>query len=243
MSSKDKLIRVLIVEDDREISSVIAMAVADLGIETEQVFDGKSGLNKARTGDFDLIVLDIMLPQLDGISVCTAIREKDPYTPILMLTAKSEEIDRVLGLELGADDYMPKPFSLRELIARIKALLRRSQAGMDPSADPALDLVNIGGLMMDFNKRKVTLDGNTVELTVKEFDLLAVFAKNPGRAYSRCDLLNIVWGYQFQGYEHTVNTHINRLRNKIEADPSHPRYLLTVWGMGYRFAETVEVSP
>ena len=235
---------VLIVEDDPEIAGLVATNLEDLGLRSERAPDGQTGLDKALKGGYALIILDLMLPRLDGISICTRVREVDPYTPILMLTAKAEEIDRVLGLELGADDYLTKPFSVRELVARIKALLRRSRTGASPTDTPGEDTeVRIGGLVVDFVKRKLTSDGDVVELTAKEFDLLGLFIRNPGRAYSRADLLNLVWGYQFDGYEHTVNTHINRLRNKIETDPSNPTYLKTVWGVGYRFAEVSELSP
>ncbi|MDC7219781.1 MAG: response regulator transcription factor [Spirochaetales bacterium] len=236
--AEDENRKILIVEDDTEISQVVAMNIGDLGIETEQVHDGKTGLNRAREGAFDLIILDIMLPGLDGISVCRSLREDDPYTPIMMLTAKAEEIDRVMGLELGADDYLTKPFSIRELQARVKALLRRS-AARPPQSSESIEEERIihGDLTLDLIKRKASLKGKELDLTVKEYELLVLFAKNPGRAFSRADLLNLVWGYNFQGYEHTVNTHINRLRNKIEEDPSHPVYLETVWGVGYRFAE------
>ena len=188
-----------------------------------------------------------MLPQLDGISVCRRIRERNPYTPILMLTARSEEMDRVLGLELGADEYITKPFSVRELMARVKALLRRVETDREAASGKAAGgqaggQVRVGEITIDFEKRKVTLAERTVELTVKEFDLLALFARNPGRTYSRTDLLNLVWGYQYDGYDHTVNSHINRLRSKIEEDPGQPRYLKTVWGIGYRFAEPAELS-
>ncbi len=232
---------VLVVEDDREIAAIVTMNLEDLGLATEHVTDGRTGLQKALSGGYALIILDLMLPQLDGISVCSGIREKDPYTPILVLTAKAEEIDRVLGLELGADDYMTKPFSVRELSARVKALLRWVHAGVSTASPSGRSLVRIGGLSVDFDKRKVTLGDAVIELTLKEFDLLGLFVQNQGRAYSRADLLNLVWGYQFEGYEHTVNTHINRLRNKIEEDPAHPRFLRTVWGVGYRFAEISEL--
>ncbi len=231
----------LIIEDDSEIAQVIAVNIKDLGLVTEHVTDGKEGLNKALSGNFNLIILDIMLPGLDGISVCRNIREKDPLTPILMVTAKAEEIDRVLGLEFGADDYMTKPFSVRELTARVKALLRRSNISQNQSSeDQEKKRISIGNLIVDFHMRKVELEKREIELTVKEFDLLALFIQNQGRAYSRADLLNLIWGYQFQGYEHTVNTHINRLRNKIEKDAANPEYLKTVWGVGYRFAEEKE---
>lgn len=236
--------RILIVEDDPEIAKVVAVNLEDLGLETEHVTNGKAGLQKAQTGSYALVILDIMLPGLDGLSACSRIREKDPVLPILILSARSEEIDRVVGLEIGADDYLTKPFSVRELTARVKALLRRSQAGRQETSDSDdRGTIAFDDLTLDPDKRKVTLAGRTIELTVKEFDLLLLFVRNPGRAYSRTDLLNLVWGYQFQGYEHTVNTHINRLRGKIEADPGHPKYLKTLWGVGYRFAELSEIAP
>jgi len=233
--------RVLIVEDDREIAAIVSLNLKDLGLEIIHVTDGRTGLRQALSEQYALVILDIMLPLLDGISVCRKIRENDPYTPILMLTARADEIDRVLGLELGADDYITKPFSIRELQARVKALLRRSRTG-DSSINEQekQSLIQIGELIVDFSKHKVLLNGTEINLTVKEFELLGLFVRNPGRAYSRAELLDRIWGYQFEGYEHTVNTHINRLRNKIEKDPAHPQYLKTVWGIGYRFAEISE---
>jgi len=235
--------KALIIEDDKDIADVVSLHLKDLGLETDRAMDGRTGLQKALENRYALVILDLMLPKMDGLAVCARIREKNPATPILMLTAKSEEIDRVLGLEIGADEYVTKPFSVRELVARIKALLRRVQADKDAAAGKAeKGRIEIGALVLDFEMRKVTLEGATIDLTVKEFDLLALFARTPGRTYSRTDLLNLVWGYQFEGYEHTVNSHINRLRAKIEADPGHPRYLRTVWGVGYRFAEAAELS-
>ena len=235
---------ILIIEDDSEIASVVSMNIQDLGFTTQIVSDGKSGLNLALEKPFAVIILDLMLPRMDGITVCRRIREKDPYTPIMMLTAKTEEIDRVLGLELGADDYLTKPFSVRELTARVKALIRRSRTSPSSAEERGIQakVRQIGEIIIDFNKRKVMLKDTELDLTVKEYDLLSLFMKNPGRTYSRADLLNLIWGYQFEGYEHTVNTHINRLRNKIETDPAQPRYLKTVWGVGYRFIEKLEES-
>jgi DNA-binding response OmpR family regulator len=235
--------RVLIIEDDQDIADVVAMNLRDIGLQTDRAVDGRAGLQKALEADYALVILDLMLPKMDGLSVCTRIREKNPHTPILILTAKSEELDRVLGLEIGADEYVTKPFSIRELVARVKALLRRVRTDRDAAAVHGVKgRIERGDLVMDFDKRKVTLSGATVELTVKEFDLLALFTRNPGRTYSRTDLLNLVWGYQFEGYEHTVNSHINRLRAKIEKDPGHPHYLRTVWGVGYRFSELAELA-
>jgi len=235
--------RILVIEDDPDIADVVALNLSDLGFTAELAADGRVGLEKALAGGYDLVILDLMLPNVDGITVCTRLRARNPLTPILMLTAKSEEVDRVLGLELGADDYVTKPFSVRELVARVKALLRRAEAGREEAtAGRDAGRVVIADLVLDFDKRKVTRAGRTLELTVKEFDLLALFARNPGRTYSRTDLLNLVWGYQFEGYDHTVNSHINRLRAKIEDDPGKPRFLKTVWGVGYRFAELAELA-
>ena len=192
-----------------------------------------------REGNYDLVVLDVMLPGRDGLSVCRELRGGGGYVPILMLTAKSTELDRVLGLELGADDYLTKPFSIPELKARVRALFRRvdalALAAVESSA-PTNSVV-YGGLTVDPDRHRVTVDGRKVELTAREFDLLLFFARNPGRVYSRAQLLDRVWGYNHDGYEHTVNTHINRLRSKIEQDAADPRYILTVWGVGYKFAE------
>ncbi|MDC7244194.1 MAG: response regulator transcription factor, partial [Sphaerochaetaceae bacterium] len=197
------------------------------------------GLKRSKSGEFDLIILDIMLPGLDGISICKKLREENFNTPILMLTAKIDEIDLVLSLELGADDYMRKPFSMRELLARVKALIRRSEKTDNIIEEENKEILQFGELVIDYAKHQVKIRDKTLNLTVKEFELLDLFARNPGRVFSRADLLNTIWGYNFEGYEHTVNTHINRLRNKLEIDPSNPKYLLTVWGLGYKFSEQV----
>jgi DNA-binding response OmpR family regulator len=184
------------------------------------------------------VVLDLMLPGIDGLSVCRALRAVPEYVPILMLTAKSSEIDRVLGLEIGADDYLVKPFSLPELIARVKALLRRTEALRDQAARVSADeTIRRGDLTIDVARRRVTLGGREVGLTPREFDLLLHFARRPGRVFTRIQLLEQVWGYSHDGYEHTVNSHINRLRAKIESDPARPRYVITVWGVGYKLAD------
>jgi DNA-binding response OmpR family regulator len=232
--------KVLLIEDDREIAEVVALTLRDQGLQTELAADGRSGLQKALADEYSLIILDLRLPRLDGLAVCRRIREGNSITPILMLTARSEESDRVLGLELGADDYLGKPFGIRELAARVKALLRRARAARTAGREQGR--LEIGALELDFDKRKVSLEGRTVELTIKEFELLALFARNPGRTYTRTQLLDLIWGPQFEGYEHTVNSHINRLRAKIEKDPGRPGYLKTVWGVGYRFAEPAELA-
>jgi two-component system alkaline phosphatase synthesis response regulator PhoP len=234
--------KILIIEDDPNIVDLARIHIGDLGIGLDWAEDGESGLRKALQNDYQLIILDLMLPKLDGLEVCKRIRTENKFIPILMLTAKSEELDKVLGLELGADDYLTKPFSIRELIARIKAILRRLKIDQEKSTSgPEIPNLEFRDLILDLEKRKVTLAGDKIDLTAKEFDLLALFAKNPGRTYNRQQLLDIVWGYQFDGYDHTVNSHINRLRSKIEQDPSNPTFIKTVWGVGYRFVEYEEL--
>lgn len=234
---------VLIVEDDQNIVKLVSMHLKDQGFETEHAATGPQGLRQSLEHDYDLIILDIMLPGMDGLEVCRRIRSDHKTTPILMLTAKSEEIDKVVGLEMGADDYITKPFSIRELIARVKAVTRRAQALQEAKEQEHEDeTIEFGDLIINVKKRKVILEGAAVDLTPKEFDLLLMFARNPGVAFNRHQLLEGVWGYQFEGYNHTVNSHINRLRNKIEKDPANPCFIKTVWGYGYRFAEIGELS-
>jgi len=234
---------ILIVEDDQNIVKLVSMHLKDQGFETEHAATGPQGLRQSLEHDYDLIILDIMLPGMDGLEVCRRLRADQKTTPILMLTAKSEEIDKVVGLELGADDYITKPFSIREFIARVKAVTRRTQAlREEKDRGYEKETIQYGDLIIDVRKRRVSLGGTTVELTPKEFDLLLMFAQNPGVAFNRHQLLEGVWGYQFEGYNHTVNSHINRLRNKIEKDPANPRFIKTVWGYGYRFVETGELT-
>ena len=232
---------ILIVEDDSDLSELIKIQLTDLNYSVEQSYNGNDAISTFNSGKFSLIILDVMLPGLDGFEICKKIRSTDTQTPILMLTAKAEEIDKIMGLEFGADDYLTKPFSIRELTARVKALIRRSQvtSGLDDSVN---DSISFGDLNIFPNKRIIELKGETFDLTSKEFDLLMLFANNPGRAYSRQELLDVVWGYQYNGYSHTVNSHINRLRSKIEDDPSDPTYIKTVWGVGYRFVELEELE-
>jgi DNA-binding response OmpR family regulator len=234
--------KVLIIEDDPDIADLVEIHLKDLGFATEHANDGPDGLEKALSNEYDLVILDLMLPKLDGFEVCKKIREEKKTLPILMLTSKSEELDKVLGLELGADDYLTKPFSLRELMARVKAIIRRVDAVKKESFGDETKEVVFEALIINPEKRKVTLSGKVIELTAKEFDLLALLAAHPGRAYSRQELLDIVWGYQFDGYDHTVNSHINRLRSKLETNPSDPKYIKTVWGVGYRFVELEELQ-
>ncbi len=225
---------ILIVEDDPDIAHLIALHLSEIGCVAETVYDGESGFERALSGDYDLIVLDVMLPGLSGTELCQRLRVKASSVFILMLTARSGEFDRVLGLELGADDYLTKPFSFRELQARVKALLRRKTQFENVQLQP--QVFQSGDLTVDVEQRVVTLRGSVVDLTLKEFDLLVQFARHPGRVYTRAQLLDLVWGYGYSGLEHTVNSHINRLRGKLEHDPASPKYIQTVWGVGYRFA-------
>ena len=233
---------ILIVEDDKDISELIRIHLTDLNYDVKQIYDGKEALESAINNDYSMIILDIMLPGMDGFEICKEIRKQNMQLPILMLTAKAEEIDKIMGLEFGADDYLTKPFSIRELTARVKALLRRSGIPKRMNRSGEESVITFDRLKILPQKRSVQIDGKVIELTAKEFDLLYLFASNPGRAYSRDNLLDLVWGYQYEGYSHTVNSHINRLRTKIEKNPSEPIYIKTVWGMGYRFTERNELS-
>lgn len=232
--------KILIIEDNTDITNLLKVNLEDIGYEVTLAHDGTSGLELATSSHHDLIILDIMLPGLDGLEICRRVRSEPSYTPILMLTCRSSEFDRVLGLEMGADDYLTKPFSIKELLARVKALFRRIEALKSPSEPDLEKVIKRGELIIDTEKRKVTLDEEPVHLTAREFDLLYYFALHPGRVYTRSQLLNNVWGYGFESYEHTVNSHINRLRAKIEDDPADPKYILTVWGVGYKFADDLE---
>ena len=234
--------RVLMVEDDRDIARLVELHLRDLNCGVDLAGSGEEGLRLAADDGYDLVILDLMLPGVDGLEVCRRIRAgQESHVPILMLTAKSTELDRVVGLEVGADDYLTKPFSILELVARVKALFRRVEALSSRSERPGSVIEN-RGLFIDKDKRKVTVQGRKIRLTAKEFDLLVQFAAHPGRVFTRSQLLDRVWGYGHEGYEHTVNSHINRLRAKIESDPSEPRYIETVWGVGYRFPEPEQVT-
>jgi DNA-binding response OmpR family regulator len=230
---------ILVIEDDPDIRNLVELHLRDAGYEIAIETTGNEGMKRALAGSFDLVLLDIMLPGVDGLEICRRLRAERPKVPILMLTARSTELDRVLGLELGADDYLTKPFSVRELLARIKAILRRIDQ-MESSPPPAS--LEFGPLAIDADRRQVTMKGRQVDLTAREFELLSFFAGNPGRVFTRGQLLDNVWGYAHEGYEHTVNTHINRLRRKLEDDPSHPKFILTVWGVGYRFPAAEEID-
>jgi DNA-binding response OmpR family regulator len=229
--------RILVVEDDRDIAHLVELHLQDLEADVTLAHDGHTALDLATKHPFDLIILDLTLPGVDGLEITRRLRSRTNYTPILMLTARSADVDRIVGLELGADDYLTKPFNIRELIARVKALLRRVDALTKADPNDAATRLELGDLVIDVDKRKVTLRDAEIDLTAKEFDLLLQFARNPGRVYTRAQLLDLVWGYGHDGYEHTVNSHINRLRSKIEADQSHPVWILTVWGVGYKFTD------
>jgi len=229
--------KVLLVEDDRTLLDVLKYNLTKEGHDVIRACDGVEALNVARDKKPDLIVLDVMLPKLDGFEVCRILR-RETTTPILMLTAKASETDKVVGLELGADDYMTKPFSMREFLARIKAMLRRSEMMkmVESSAkETTPSIIKVGGLEIDFARHKVSQSGTTIDLSPKEFDLLAFLLKNREQVFSRDQLLEKVWGYDYAGDTRTVDVHIRWLRQKIEVDPANPKHLLTVRGIGYKF--------
>jgi DNA-binding response OmpR family regulator len=228
---------VLVIEDQKDIAHLVRLHLEDLPCKVELAFDGLTGLAAAESKPFDLVVLDLMLPGMDGLDVCRRLRARTLYTPIMMLTAKAAEVERVLGLELGADDYLTKPFSIRELVARVKALFRRIEHLQMQAAQGTDEILQFGDLEIEVGKRDVRLSGSQVNLTSKEFDLLLHFLRNPGRVYTRLQLLDTVWGYGYDGYEHNVNCHINRLRAKIETDQARPQIILTVRGVGYKLGE------
>jgi two-component system alkaline phosphatase synthesis response regulator PhoP len=229
--------RILIIEDDADIAELVRIHLSDMGFSVARSADGREGLDMATNGDYALIVLDIMLPGIDGFEVCRSLRNNGNQTPILMLTARTEEIDKVVGLEIGADDYLTKPFSIRELTARVKAILRRSTLSNQAPEEAQGKQIEAEDFFLDIDKRIVKIKGEVKELSPKEFDLLVLMASNSGRTYSRQQLLSLVWGYEFDGFEHTVNSHINRLRSKIEVNVQSPEFVLTTWGVGYRFKD------
>lgn len=225
--------RILIVEDEMDTNNLIRSHLESDGHEVYQAFDGPTGLGLVESCDPQLVILDLMLPGMDGLAVCRRIREKH-LVPVIMLTARSEEVDRVLGLEVGADDYIVKPFGIRELLARVRSMLRRIALDTATSSTPSdkPEPIVQGPLRVDVADRLVTLDGETLDLTRREFDLLALLAAHPGRAFSRDFLLESIWGYEYDGFDRTVDTHIVRLRRKL--GPVGEK-IVTVWGIGYRF--------
>lgn len=224
---------ILLIEDEASIAELLSLHLSDANSRVTHVSDGVRGLALAVQQRWDLILLDLGLPRCDGLDICEQVRESHPKTPIVMVTARGSEADRIRGLELGADDYVTKPFSVCELVARINALMRRVEV-LSQSQEP--DLITVGSITLDVLGHTAEVRGSRVQLTAREFHLLAHFARTPGRVFKRAELLDAVWGSSHDGYFHTVNTHINRLRTKIELDPSRPRYITTVWGVGYKLS-------
>ena len=229
--------KILVVEDNKDLARLLELHLRDLSYDVNLAFDGDAGWSQITSQSYDLIILDLMLPGIDGLEICRRLRSRTAYTPILMLTSKSTELDRVLGLEIGADDYVTKPFSIRELMARVKAIFRRVDELQSDPQDENRSVIQAANLVIDTQRRAVSLRDKVIDLTAKEFELLLHFARHAGKVFTRSQLLDQVWGYGHDGYEHTVNSHINRLRAKIEANPAQPEYILTVWGVGYKFAE------
>lgn len=228
--------KVLIVEDDEEITNLLMLHFNASLFDLKTCSNGKEAIEKVSNDLFDLIILDITLPDLNGMQICKMLREKNITSPIMMLTCRAEESDKVLALELGADDYVTKPFGILELIARSKALIRRAEQNHINGDKKKQEIIS-KEIVIDKDKRKACIRGERMDLTPKEFDLLYLLASSPGKTFTRQELLERVWGYAFAGYEHTITAHINRLRIKIETDLSHPAYILTSWGTGYRFSE------
>lgn len=224
--------KVLIVDDEKLIVKGLRFALEQDDMEVDTAYDGEEAVEKAREGSYDIILLDLMLPKLDGMSACQQIREFSDV-PIIMLTAKGEDMDKILGLEYGADDYITKPFNILEVKARIKAIMRRTSARSVPEKNDRI--VEVGDLVLDCDARRVQVSGREVNLTAKEFDVLELLVLNPNKVYSRENLLNLVWGYEYPGDVRTVDVHIRRLREKIEENPSDPKYVHTKWGVGYYF--------
>ena len=225
--------KILLVDDEPLILKGLKYSLEQDGYLTDSAMDGEEALAKFFAGEYDLILLDVMLPGLDGIEVCQRIRERS-NVPIIMLTAKGEDMDKILGLEYGADDYMTKPFNILEVKARIKSIFRRSQPQTEVHEEKRV--IRVHDLEVNCQNRTVVLGGQPVRLTAKEFDLIELFLRNPGRVYSRENLLNLVWGYEYIGEFRTVDVHVRRLREKLEPDPANPEYILTKWGVGYYFS-------
>jgi DNA-binding response OmpR family regulator len=226
---------ILLVEDDPQITQLLNLHFNPPEYDITSCTKGEDAIERVMHNNFQMIILDIMLPDISGMQVCKKLRQQNCNVPIMMLTSLSEESDKVLALELGADDYITKPFGILELMARTKALLRRSNN--DALAKEENSIIVFKDLQIDKDKRKATIRGNRLDLTPKEFDLLSLLAGYPGKSFTRQELLQKIWGFSFQGYEHTITAHINRLRIKIEMDVSEPEYILTSWGVGYRFSE------
>lgn len=228
--------KILLIEDEQAIADLITLHLRDLAANVTCVNDGVHGLSEALRDNWDLVLLDLNLPRLDGLAICEQLRQCNPSTPIILITARSSEAERIRGLELGADDYVTKPFSVSELMARINALLRRIDT-MKCARES--DTIVAGDIVINMSTHRVHVNGVSVILTAREFELLKHFAKTPGQVFKRSELLESVWGLDHEGYLHTVNTHINRLRAKIEPDPAQPSYITTVWGVGYRLSDSL----
>ena len=220
--------KILVVDDERVLVKGIKFNLESEGYQVEVGYDGEQAVELARSGAFDLIILDLMMPKIDGLQACMRIREFS-NVPVIMLTARSEDADKIIGFECGADDYITKPFNILELKARVRALLRR--AGMSHQKEAGR--LTIGHITLDADARAAWKEGQSVDLTAKEFDLMELLMRNPGRVYSRENLMNVVWGYTYAGDYRTVDVHVRRLREKLELDPANPRYILTKWGVGY----------
>jgi DNA-binding response OmpR family regulator len=225
---------ILLIEDDPDIASVIKLHLEDAHYRVTVEHDGERGLQSALSQRFDLLILDLMLPGIDGLDICKRLARESRRPRMLILSARSTELDRVLGLELGADDYLTKPFSVVELVARVRAVARRPSLIDEPSLEETEHLVSVGSLVVDRWERSARLAGENIDLTTREFELLLWFARQPGRVFSRAELLDAVWGDGYDGFEHTVNSHLNRLRSKLEIDPSKPKVIVTVRGAGYK---------
>ena len=229
----DEKKKILIIEDEKSISDIIKFNLVKEGFDVEAAYDGREGLQKALTAGPDLILLDVMLPKIDGIEVCQRIREKS-FVPIIMLTAKGDDMDKIMGFEYGADDYMTKPFNILELKARIRAMLRRAGAGGEKKS-AANNKLTIGTISLDLDARNAYKNGELADLTAKEFDVIEFLMRNPNHVYSREALLDTIWAYEYRSDIRTVDVHIRRLREKLEANPAEPKYIMTKWGVGYYF--------
>ena len=223
--------KILVVDDEKLLVRGLKFNLENEGYQVEAAYDGQEGLELARTGNFDLIILDLMMPKMSGLEVCMHIRESS-QVPIIMLTARTDDMDKIIGFDYGADDYVTKPFNILELKARIRALLRRAAPKVQAENSP---LLTAGHISIDCDRRVAYKNGAIVELTGREFDVIELLMKNPGRVYSRENLLNIIWGFDYQGDIRTVDVHVHRLRDKLETNPSEPEYIITKWGVGYYF--------
>jgi two-component system, OmpR family, alkaline phosphatase synthesis response regulator PhoP len=230
--------KVLVIEDEPELATLIKSHLAEMDCRVKLAFDSKTGLAAAEAKTYDLVILDLMRGGKDGLEICRRLRARSDYPPIVMLSSRGSEMERIIALEMGADDYVTKPFNIFELMARVKGIFRRVNAIRSEFTKAKL-VVRAGGMIIDSDKRSVVLDNRSIDLTAKEFALLLHLAQSPGRVYTREQILDFVWGYNHAGYEHTVNSHVNRLRGKIERDPTNPVFVRTVWGVGYKFSEDV----